>query len=118
MRYPGGKQLSLTQFLAEYSPRSRGDRMRGRSWLWLSALLLLTYTGYVLVAKFGKLIGLKLPFELGNAGEFWLFTACIGAFCMQIIRDERALPRVEETATPASAPTAPAAAQEHKGSGT
>jgi hypothetical protein len=66
--------------------------MRGRAWLWLSALFLIIYTAYVLIAKFGKLIGFKLPFELGNVGEFWLFTAFIGAFCMQIIRDERALP--------------------------
>jgi hypothetical protein len=68
--------------------------MRGRSWLLLSALFLLLYTGYVLVAKFGKHAGIKLPFELGNVGEFWLFTAFIGAFCMQIIRDERALPPI------------------------
>jgi hypothetical protein len=66
--------------------------MRGRGWLWLAAAFLLAYTGYVLVAKFGKLVGVKLPFELGNVGEFWLFAVCIGAFCMQIIRDERALP--------------------------
>jgi hypothetical protein len=77
--------------------------MRGRAWLWLSALFLLLYTAYVLIAKFGKPIGLALPFELGNVGEFWLFTAFIGAFCMQIIRDERALPPPSETATPHSA---------------
>jgi uncharacterized membrane protein (DUF485 family) len=65
--------------------------MRGRGWLWLSALFLLVYTAYVVVAKFGKLVGVKIPFELGNVGEFWLFTAFIGAFCLQIIRDERAL---------------------------
>jgi hypothetical protein len=65
--------------------------MRGRAWLWLSALFLLLYTAYVLIAKFGKAVGMKLPFELGNIGEFWLFSAFIGAFCMQIIRDERAL---------------------------
>jgi hypothetical protein len=75
--------------------------MRGRAWLWLSALFLLLYTAYVLIAKFGKAVGLKLPFELGNVGEFWLFTAFIGAFCMQIIHDERALP---DTPTPAPPP--------------
>jgi hypothetical protein len=67
--------------------------MRGRGWLWLAALLLVLYTGYVLVAKFGKSVGLVLPVNLGNVGEFWLFAACIGAFCLQIIRDERALRR-------------------------
>lgn len=72
--------------------------MRGRGWLCLSTILFLVYTGYVLIAKFGKLAGLKLPFELGDIGEFWLFTACIGAFCMQIIRDERALPHPESGA--------------------
>jgi hypothetical protein len=77
--------------------------MRGRAWLGLSALFLLLYTAYVLVAKFGKLIAITLPFELGNIGEFWLFTAFIGAFCMQIIRDERALPTPAEPATPHSA---------------
>jgi hypothetical protein len=66
--------------------------MRGRTWLWLSALFLVVYTVYVLAAKFGKAVGLVLPFELGNVGEFWLFAAFIGCFCMQIIRDERALP--------------------------
>jgi hypothetical protein len=76
--------------------------MRGRRWLWLSALFLLMYTGYVVVAKFGKIVGLKLPFELGNVGEFWLFTAFIGAFCMQIIRDERALPPISNTPAPHS----------------
>ena len=53
-------------------------------------------------AKFGKIVGLKLPFELGNVGEFWLFTAFIGAFCMQIIRDERALPPTSNTPAPHS----------------
>jgi hypothetical protein len=87
--------------------------MRGRAWLWLSALFLLAYTAYVIVAKFGKLIGITVPFELGNIGEFWLFAAFIGAFCMQIIRDERALPPhaspsgspliIEPAATPPSA---------------
>jgi hypothetical protein len=77
--------------------------MRGRAWLWLSALFLFIYTTYVLIAKFGKNIGLALPFELGNIGEFWLFTAFIGAFCMQIIRDERALPPPSEPTTPQSA---------------
>jgi hypothetical protein len=85
--------------------------MRGRAWLWLSAILLLAYTGYVLVAKFGKIIGLKLPFELGNVGEFWLFAASIGAFCMQIIRDERALPPPPEdphsTASESGTPVPP-----------
>jgi hypothetical protein len=79
--------------------------MRGRAWLWLSALFLLLYTAYVLIAKFGKAVGLKLPFELGNVGEFWLFTAFIGAFCMQIIRDERALPTSPEE--PHAAPDTP-----------
>jgi hypothetical protein len=72
--------------------------MPGRLWLWLSALVLLTYTAYVLLAKFGKLIGLVLPFKLGDVGEFWLFAAFIGCFCMQIIRDERALPPSAEDA--------------------
>jgi uncharacterized membrane protein (DUF485 family) len=66
--------------------------MRERGWLWLSAVLLLLYVVYVLIAKFGKLAGLTVPFNLGDVGEFWLFTACIGAFCLQIIRDERATP--------------------------
>jgi hypothetical protein len=65
--------------------------MRGRAWLWLSVVLLAIYTAYVLVAKFGSLVGVKLPFKLGDIGEFWLFAACIGFFCLQIIRDERAL---------------------------
>jgi uncharacterized membrane protein (DUF485 family) len=87
--------------------------MRGRAWLWLSAAFLLIYAAYVLVAKFGKLIAVKLPFELGNIGEFWLFSAFIGAFCMQIIRDERARPAasadVPHSAAPpySSAPDAP-----------
>jgi hypothetical protein len=80
--------------------------MRGRGWLWLSAAFLLTYAGYVLVGKFGKLIGFKLPFELGNVGEFWLFAACIAAFCMQIICDERALPPKSEE-PPVTTPSAP-----------
>ena len=73
-----------------------------RAWLWLSALILLAYTGYVVVAKFGKLIGVTLPFELGNVGEFWLFAASIIAFCLQIIRDERALNAANERGTAAS----------------
>jgi hypothetical protein len=84
--------------------------MRGRGWLWLSAVFLLAYAGYVLVGKFGKLIGVKLPFELGNVGEFWLFTASIAAFCMQIIRDERALPpKSDEPASPVVAARSPSA---------
>jgi hypothetical protein len=84
--------------------------MWGRGWLWLSAVFLLVYAGYVLVGKFGKLVSVKLPFELGNVGEFWLFAACIAAFCMQIISDERALPpKSDEPATPppVAAPSAP-----------
>jgi hypothetical protein len=82
--------------------------MRGRGWLWLSALFLLIYTAYVIATKFGNIVGLKLPFELGNVGEFWLFTAFIGAFCMQIIRDERALPPNPDPATPHPASETPA----------
>jgi hypothetical protein len=78
--------------------------MRGRGWLWLSAFFLSIYTGYVLVSKFGKLVDLKLPFELGNVGEFWLFMAFIGAFCMQIIRDERALPPAAPNSTSTADP--------------
>jgi hypothetical protein len=72
----------------------------GRTWLWLSAFLLLTYAGYVIIAKFGKLIGLALPFQLGDVGEFWLFASFIGTFCMQIIRDERRLPPAHEVDAP------------------
>ncbi len=92
--------------------------MRGRAWLWLSALFLLLYTAYVLIAKFSKPLGFKLPFELGNVGEFWLFTAFIGAFCMQIIRDERALPQLPDDALhgPPDTPTPVPPLANHGGS--
>jgi uncharacterized membrane protein (DUF485 family) len=78
--------------------------MRGRAWLWLSACFLCSYIAYVLVAKFGKSVGLRLPLELGNVGEFWLFAAFIFAFCMQIIRDERALSSRTHGIPPPSVP--------------
>lgn len=61
--------------------------MRGKSWLLVSIVLLLTYTGYILWAKFAKVIG-PPPVKLSETGEFLLFLAAVLAFTMQVFAED------------------------------
>jgi hypothetical protein len=114
VRYPGGKQLSLTQLLRsnaalgqqhrrpsattldQQAPK-RGSIMRGRAGLWSLALVLLMflliYTAYAVVAGFGRLVELERPLEFDIGGKFRLQVVGMCAFCLLISRGGRAHPR-------------------------
>lgn len=63
--------------------------MRGKTWLNIAIGLMLTYAGYILWAKFAKVIG-QPPIKLSETGEFWLFFSAIFAFTMQVfVEDEQ-----------------------------
>jgi hypothetical protein len=61
--------------------------MRGKLWLTLSIALMLTYTAYILWAKFAKVIG-PPPVKLSETGEFLLFLAATLAFTMQVFVED------------------------------
>lgn len=62
--------------------------LQNRFWLWLSAAFAVVYTGYVVWAKFAKVLG-PPPVKLGEVGEFWLFFMVIAAFALQVIVEDR-----------------------------
>ena len=70
--------------------------MRKRFWLILSGLLALAYLGYILWAKFAKVVG-PPPVKLSEVGEFWLFFAVIATFTLQVITAERTVGRTGDT---------------------
>ena len=64
--------------------------MRGKHWLLVSCTLMLTYIGYILWAKYAKLIG-PPPLRLSETGEFWLFFSSILAFTIQVFIEDAKL---------------------------
>jgi hypothetical protein len=68
--------------------RGAAGRMRGKFWLYVSGLLALAYTVYVVWAKLAKVIG-PPPIKLGEVGEFLFFFSIIVAFSLQVIVEER-----------------------------
>jgi hypothetical protein len=61
--------------------------MRGKRWLTVSIALALTYTGYILWAKFAKIVG-PPPFKLSETGEFLLFLAAVLTFTFQVFAED------------------------------
>ena len=61
--------------------------MRGKRWLAVSAALMLAYVGYILWAKFAKVLG-PPPVRLSETGEFLLFLAAIVAFTCQVFVED------------------------------
>jgi hypothetical protein len=61
--------------------------VRGKSWLTVSIVLASTYTGYILWAKFAKIIGAP-PVKLSETGEFLLFLAAVIAFTLQVFVED------------------------------
>jgi hypothetical protein len=65
------------------------DFMRNKTWLHIAIGLILIYVGYILWAKFAKVIG-QPPIKLSETGEFWLFFSAIFAFTIQVfVEDEQ-----------------------------
>ena len=61
--------------------------MRAKSWLNTSIVLALIYVGYILWAKFAKVIG-EPPVRLSETGEFLLFLAAVVAFTIEIFVED------------------------------
>ena len=61
--------------------------MRGKGWLVASIVLALTYTGYILWAKYAKVVG-PPPIKLSETGEFLLFLAAVVAFTFQVFTED------------------------------
>ncbi len=61
---------------------------RGKFWLYVSAVLAVAYTTYIVWAKLAKLVG-PPPVRLGEVAEFLFFFAVILAFSIQVIVEER-----------------------------
>ncbi len=61
--------------------------MRAKSWLLTSIALALVYVGYILWAKFAKVIG-EPPVRLSETGEFLLFLAAVVAFTIEIFVED------------------------------
>jgi hypothetical protein len=61
--------------------------VHGKRWLTVSIALTLTYTAYILWAKFAKVIG-PPPIKLSETGEFLLFLAAVLAFTMQVFVED------------------------------
>jgi hypothetical protein len=59
-----------------------------KSWLIVSAVLAVAYVGYVVWAKYEKMIG-PPPVKLGETGEFLLFLAAVVAFSFQVFVEDR-----------------------------
>ena len=73
--------------------------MRGKGWLVAAIVLALTYTGYILWAKFAKVIG-PPPIKLSETGEFLLFLAAVVAFTFQVFAED-----ARKKATPTENPS-------------
>ena len=61
---------------------------RRRGWLLVSLALMALYVGYILWAKFARMLGSAPPLKLSETGEFLLFLAAIVAFCLQVFAEE------------------------------
>lgn len=61
---------------------------RRKPWLIVSAFFAAAYVGYILWAKYAKVLG-PPPFKLGETGEFLLFLAAIVTFTFQIFVEDR-----------------------------
>ena len=58
--------------------------MRSRFWLVFSAMFLCVYLGYILWAKFAKVLGTP-PIKIGDVGEFLMFFTSVAAFTLGIM---------------------------------
>ena len=61
--------------------------MRDKRWLLASIALMLTYVGYILWAKFTKIIG-PPPVTLSETGEFLLFLSAVVAFTLEVFVED------------------------------
>ena len=62
--------------------------LQRKPWLVASVILMATYIGYILWAKYAKVIG-SPPVKLDETGEFLLFLAAIVAFTFQVFAEDR-----------------------------
>lgn len=61
--------------------------LQRKPWLTVSATFALTYIGYVMWAKYAKMIG-PPPIRLDETGEFLLFLAAVVAFTIQVFAED------------------------------
>jgi hypothetical protein len=61
--------------------------LRNKRWLMVSCTLTLVYVGYILWAKFAKVIG-PPPVTLSEIGEFLLFLTAVVAFTLEVFVED------------------------------